>query len=79
MFSTEITLLGVSFLFTLLITDLVLCTVCYAFSPNIDEILLNNPSINIFVFGDFYIHHKDWLTYSGGTDRPGELSNNSGS
>ena len=22
------------------------------------------------------VHHKDWLTYSGGTDRPGELSYN---
>ena len=27
----------------------------------------------MFVFGDFNVHHKDWLTYSGGTDRPGEL------
>ena len=26
-----------------------------------------------FVFGDFNVHHKDWLTYSGGTDRTGEL------
>ena len=30
----------------------------------------------MFVFGDFNVHHKDWLTYSGGTDRPGELSYN---
>ena len=34
------------------------------------------PSANVFVFGDFNIHHKDWLTYSSGTDRPGELSYN---
>ena len=27
-------------------------------------------------FGDFNIHHKNWLTYSGGTDRPGELCYN---
>ena len=27
-------------------------------------------------FGDFNIHHKDWLIYSGGTDRPGELCYN---
>ena len=27
----------------------------------------------MFVFGDFNVHHKEWLTYSGGTDRPGEL------
>ena len=35
-----------------------------------------NPSANVFVFGDFYVHHKDWLAYSGGTDRPGEPSYN---
>ena len=23
----------------------------------------------MFVFGDFNVHHKDWLSYSGGTDR----------
>ena len=27
----------------------------------------------MFIFGYFNVHHKDWLTYSGGTDRPGEL------
>ena len=27
----------------------------------------------VFVFGNFNIHHKDWLTSSGGTDWPGEL------
>ena len=36
-------------------------------SCNIDEFLLINSSVNMFVFGDFTIHHKDWLTY---TDRP---------
>ena len=36
-----------------------------------------NPSANAFVFGDFSIHHKDWLTYHyGGTDRPDELCYN---
>ena len=35
-----------------------------------------NPSANVFVFGDFNVHHKDWLTYSSGTDRPGELCYN---
>ena len=29
-----------------------------------------------FVFGDFNVHHKDCLTYSGGIDRPGELCYN---
>ena len=32
-----------------------------------------NPSANIFVFGDFNVHHKDWLTYSSGTNWPREL------
>ena len=34
-----------------------------------------NPSANVFIFGDFNVHHKDWLTYSGGTDRSGKLCN----
>ena len=38
----------------------------------IDEVLSINPSANVFFFGDFNVHHKDWLTYSGGTERPGE-------
>ena len=39
-------------------------------------ILSINPSANIFVFGGFNIHHKDWLTYSSGTDQSGELCYN---
>ena len=35
-----------------------------------------SPSANVFVFGEFNIHHKDWLTYSGETDRPCELCYN---
>ena len=50
-----------------------LSTVFYSISSNIDEVFLINPSANVFVFGDFNIHGKDWLTYSGGTDQPGEL------
>ena len=56
--------------------SLSLCTVFYSILSNIDEVLLINPSANVFVFGDFNVHHKDWLTYSGGTDRPGELCYN---
>ena len=52
---------------------LLLCTVFCSVSSNIDEVLLINPSPNVFVFGDFNVHHKDWLTYCGGTDRHGEL------
>ena len=56
--------------------SLSLCTVFDSISSNIDEVLSINPSANVFVFGDFNVHHKDWLTYSGGTDRPGELCYN---
>ena len=45
-------------------------------SSNIHEVLSINPSANVFVFGDLSIHYKDWLTYSGGIDRPGELCYN---
>ena len=53
-----------------------LCTVFDFISSNIDEVLSINPSTNVLVFGDFNIHHKDWLTYSGGNDRPDELCYN---
>ena len=53
-----------------------LCTVFDSISSNIDEVLSNNPSANSFVFGDFNVHNKDWLTYYGGTDKPGELCYN---
>ena len=53
-----------------------LCTVFDSILSNIDEVLLINPSANVFVFGDFNVYHKDWRTYSGGTDRPGELCSN---
>ena len=53
--------------------SLPLCTVFDSISSNIHEVLSINPSANVLVFGDFNVHHKDWLTYSGGTDRPGEL------
>ena len=52
-----------------------LCTVFDSISSNIDEVLSINPSA-VFVFGDFNVHHKDWLTYSSGIDRPGELCYN---
>ena len=50
-----------------------LCTVFDSISSNMDEVHSINSSANVFVFGDFNVHHKDWLTYSSGTDRPGEL------
>ena len=50
-------------------SSLSLCTVFDYISSNMDEVLSISPSANGFVFGDFSVHHKDWLTYSGGTDR----------
>ena len=49
-----------------------LCTVFDSISSNLDEVLSINPSANVFVFEDFNVHHEERLTYSGGTDRPGE-------
>ena len=42
-------------------------------SFNTHEVLSINPRANVLVFQDLNIHHKDWLIYSGGTDRPEEL------
>ena len=50
-----------------------LCMVFDSVSSNIDEVLSINLSANVFVFGDLNVYHKDWFTYSGGTDRPHEL------
>ena len=52
------------------------CTVFDFISSNIVEVLSINPSANVFAFGDFNLHHKGWLTYSGRTNRPGELCYN---
>ena len=76
MFLTGFTSLIVLLLLTLLITFSALCTVFDSISSNIGEVLSINPSANVFVFGDYNIHHKDWLTYSVGTDQPGALSYN---
>ena len=51
-------------------------TIFDSISSDIDEVLSINPSANVFVFGYFNVHHKDWVTYSGGTDRPGEVCYN---
>ena len=48
-------------------------TVFDSILSNIDQILSINPAANVFVFGDFNVHQKDWLTYPGKTDRSGEL------
>ena len=48
--------------------SLSLCTIFDSVSSNIDEVLSLNSSADVFVLGDFNTHHKDWLTYCGGTD-----------
>ena len=52
------------------------CTAFDSVSSNIDKVPSINLSANVFVFGDLNIHHKDWLIYSGGTDRTSELCYN---
>ena len=64
MFLTGFTSFGVLLLFLYQSLSFSLCTVLNSTSSNIDEVLLFNPSTNIFVFGEFNIHHEDWLTYS---------------
>ena len=53
-----------------------LCTVFDIVSSNIDDILSINKSANVVLFRDFNVHHKGWLTYSGGTNQTGELCYN---
>ena len=50
-----------------------LCAVFGSISCSIKNVLWINPSLNVFVLGDFSIHHKDWLNYSGETDRLKEI------
>ena len=53
-----------------------MCTVFDSISSNIDQVLSINPSANVFIFEDFNVQHKEWLTYSSGTNRPGKLCYN---
>ena len=73
MFSTGFTSLSVLLLFLHQSPSSSLYMVFDSISSNVDGILSINPSANVFVFGDFYVQHKDWLTHSTGTDRPGEF------
>ena len=52
--------LSVLLLFPLSTLSSSLCTVFDSISCNIDLVLSINPSANVFVFGDFTVHHKDW-------------------
>ena len=72
MFSNGFTLLIVLLFFLYRSPSSSLFRVFDSISSNVHEVLSINQSA-VFVFGDFNVHHKDWLTYSGATDRPGEL------
>ena len=63
----------VSYFFVLYQSPSSLCMVFYSIPSDIDEVLWINPFANVFVLGDFNVHHKYWLIYSSGTDPPGEL------
>ena len=58
MFLTGFTPLSVILLFPLSITFFVFMHVFDAIS-NIDEVLSTYPSANVFVFGDFNVHHRE--------------------
>ena len=73
MFSTS---LSVLLLFLCQSPSSSLCTVFDSISSNIDEALSNNPSGNVFVYGDPNVHHKYWLSYYNRTDGSGELCYN---
>ena len=73
MFLTSFISLSVLFFFLYRSLSSLLCLVFDSVSSNVDEILLINPSASVSVFGDLNVHHKDWLTYSGRTERPGKL------
>ena len=45
-------------------SPLLLCMVFYSILSNIDEVLSINPCANVFVFGDFNIHHRDCIFLS---------------
>ena len=44
------------------------CDVIGKVASQIDKILVNNPSANIHVCGDFIVHHEEWLVHSNKTD-----------
>ena len=67
----------VSYFFSLSLSlSLLLCTVFDSVAPILDKVLSIKPSAIVFFFGEFNVHQKDWLTYSGGTGRPAELCYN---
>ena len=73
MFSKGIASFCFWLLFSLLIAVFVFVSGFWYYWSNIAELLSISPSANKFIIGDFIVHYKDCLTYSGRTDSPGEL------
>ena len=48
------------------------CSVLEAISSSIDRAFSQHPTANIFVCGDFNVHHKDWLPNHNKTDEAGK-------
>ena len=46
-------------------------SVLNSIAEQIDNILIHHPSANICVFGDFNVHHVQWLVHSNHTDNVG--------
>ena len=51
------------FFFLYRLPSLTSCMVFDSISSIIDKVLSINSSVNVFLFGDFNIQHKDWLTW----------------
>ena len=75
-FATGFTSFSVLFIIPLLIIIFFFVHGIGAISFNVDQVLSINPSVNVFVFKDFNFHLKDWMAYSDGTDKSGELCYN---
>lgn len=52
------------------------CSVIDSISTSIDSALSLHPSADIFVFGDFNVHHSEWLKHSPSTDAAGINASN---
>ena len=66
LFLTGLTSLSVLLRFLYQSPSFSLCMFFDSVSCNIDGVLSINASADVFVFGDFNNHHKDWSAYSGG-------------
>ena len=52
------------------------CAVIDAISDSIDRAISQHPAAQVMVFGDFNVHHKEWLIHSRNTDVAGTATYN---